>query len=120
MLIRQHNPPSFEFEFQTYLNGGFCYIGNMQIVVRYPAKLGCANCGMADFYELPRGEEFLAYDNEDNTDIGDHLYSRTRPGINEKEAAERPVNCRNCGMPFLVLVEWNKSDMPTVGLKRQR
>ena len=79
----------------------------MKIRACYTIKLGCNNCGMADFYEMPRGYEFLdfEYDNEYG-----HQPSRLRYGLGEQQRDSRSVVCRNCQMTCLVLVNWDATE----------
>lgn len=84
----------------------------MKIASYYDAKLGCGNCGLADFYKIPRGYEFLSYENEEIADLPDHVYSRIRKGVNDKEQPVEDLDCRNCRMPFLELCGWEKNDLP--------
>lgn len=81
----------------------------MNLTALYDIKLGCNNCGMADFYKVERGYEFLDFEFDET---GGHALSRLREGLGDMELPYRPLPCHNCFLPCLVMVGWGKDEKP--------
>lgn len=86
----------------------------MKIEGYYDTKLGCNNCGMEDFYKIPRGHEILAYESDNDADENDPSYSRIRAGLDDEQGYIKQLDCRNCRLPFLIVLGWEKKDLPAL------
>lgn len=79
----------------------------------YDARLACCNCGFKTFYKLPYGSEFMPFRDVDETITGERALSHIHLGGLEEEPGQAvDKNCKNCGLPFLVIEWWDMKDVP--------
>jgi hypothetical protein len=80
--------------------------------VTYAAKMSCDNCGMFDFYTIPRGKELMSFYNQTYGEpTFNDEFSGIRDGIGNFDSQRKVLNCHNCRMPFLILERWTKDEL---------
>jgi hypothetical protein len=64
------------------------------------------------FYRVRRGYEIMPHEDGGNARDGVTRLSHLREGADNEDGARLPLDCRNCLMPFLMIVGWEQRELP--------